>query len=35
MAQRIGLMFTSEPVASWSGCLVIVSDHKVRIRRPR
>lgn len=35
VAQRIGLVFTSEPVESWSGCLVIVSDHKVRIRHPR
>jgi predicted nuclease of predicted toxin-antitoxin system len=28
-------VFETEPVEAWTRCLVIVSDHKVRVRRPR
>jgi predicted nuclease of predicted toxin-antitoxin system len=35
VAERLDLVFATEPVETWNGCLVIVGDHKVRIRRPR
>ncbi len=31
---RIEALFLSEDVDSWSECLLIASDHKLRIRRP-
>jgi hypothetical protein len=34
VAQRLAIVFASEQVEEWTGCLVIVSDHKVRVRRP-
>ncbi len=33
VAQRLELVFRGETVAGWEGCLVIVTDHKVRVRR--
>jgi predicted nuclease of predicted toxin-antitoxin system len=27
-------LFETEPVASWTGCVVIATDRKLRIRRP-
>ena len=27
-------LFVSEPVSAWSGCFVVATDHKLRIRRP-
>ena len=32
--QRLLLVFTQEDVESWRGCFVIVSDRKIRVRRP-
>ena len=34
VANRLGSVFSAEQVATWARCLVIVSDHKVRVRRP-
>jgi predicted nuclease of predicted toxin-antitoxin system len=31
---RIGNVFRTEPVDTWDGCLVVLSDRKVRVRRP-
>ena len=33
VAQRLELVFRGETVEGWRGCLVIVTDHKVRVRR--
>jgi predicted nuclease of predicted toxin-antitoxin system len=35
VAERLAIVFADESVETWAGCLVIVTDHKVRIRRPR
>jgi predicted nuclease of predicted toxin-antitoxin system len=35
VAERLASVFGTEPVEAWTRCLVIVSDHKVRVRRPR
>jgi len=34
LIQRIEALFQSENVAEWSGCFVVVTESKVRIRRP-
>ena len=35
VTERLAAVFASESVETWSGCLVIVTDHKVRVRRPQ
>ena len=35
LIQRIGHIFAAETVESWARCFVIVTDLKIRIRRPR
>lgn len=32
---RISKVFASEDVESWRGCFVVISDSKLRVRRPR
>lgn len=32
--QRLLQLFADEPVESWTGCFVIATDSKLRIRRP-
>jgi predicted nuclease of predicted toxin-antitoxin system len=32
---RVLAVFRAEPVEAWTGCLVVVTDRKVRVRRPR
>ncbi len=32
---RVNGLFATEPVEDWSRCLVVASDHKVRVTRPR
>jgi Domain of unknown function (DUF5615) len=32
---RVHSLFTTEPVETWARCLVVASDHKVRVTRPR
>ena len=31
---RVAMLFATEPVAHWHGCLVVATDHKVRVKRP-
>ena len=31
---RVAMLFATEPIDQWRGCLVVATDHKVRIRRP-
>jgi len=31
---KLSQVFASENVESWSGCFVVVSDSKIRVRRP-
>jgi predicted nuclease of predicted toxin-antitoxin system len=33
-AQRLASVFATEVVDAWARCLVIVTDNKVRVRRP-
>jgi len=35
LTQRIEEIFAAEEVESWEGCLVIATDRKIRVRRPR
>ena len=32
---RIGTLFATEDIDQWHGCVVVATDHKVRIRRPQ
>ena len=34
-AERLTAVFRTEAVEAWAECLVVVTDHKVRVRRPR
>jgi predicted nuclease of predicted toxin-antitoxin system len=34
VAERLAAVFADKSVETWAGCLVIVTDHKVRVRRP-
>ena len=31
---RVSTLFQTEKVEDWAGCLVVVTDRKVRVRRP-
>ena len=33
--RRIHALFQTEPVETWKRAFVVVTDHKVRVRRPR
>lgn len=35
LIQRVEAIFNSESVSLWSGCLVIATDRKVRVRHPQ
>jgi predicted nuclease of predicted toxin-antitoxin system len=32
--KRMREIFASETIDAWSGCIVVVTEHKVRVRRP-
>ena len=32
--RRLQAVFHSEDIESWRGCFVVVSEHKLRVRRP-
>ena len=32
--QRISTVFQTERVEEWTGCLVVATEHKIRVRRP-
>jgi len=34
LTARLLTLFTFEPVDEWRGCVVVATDHKVRVRRP-
>jgi predicted nuclease of predicted toxin-antitoxin system len=34
-AERLGAVFRTEAVEAWKGNLVVVTDHKVRVRLPQ
>ena len=34
LAEKVGGLFASEDEKSWIGCFVVVSDRKLRVRRP-
>jgi predicted nuclease of predicted toxin-antitoxin system len=31
---RVAMLFATEPVDQWRSCLVVATDHKVRVKRP-
>jgi hypothetical protein len=31
---RVTTIFSTEPVETWSGCLVVATEHKIRLKRP-
>lgn len=35
VAAKVRAVFATEDVESWRGCIVVISDSKVRVRRPR
>ncbi len=34
LVERMQEAFQTEPVDEWAGCFVVVTDHKIRVRRP-
>jgi hypothetical protein len=34
LVARIGMLFATEPIELWVNCLIVATDHKVRIKRP-
>lgn len=34
LARRISALFAAEPVETWARCFVVLTDHKLRLRRP-
>jgi hypothetical protein len=34
LAERIQSLFVTEDVSTWSGCLVVATERKIRVRRP-
>ena len=34
LAARVELLFATERVDEWRGCLVVATEHKVRVKRP-
>ena len=34
LVARVGVLFATEDVESWKGCLVVATDHKMRVKRP-
>jgi putative DNA methylase len=34
-AQRLAQVFQSEAIETWSGCLIVITERKLRIRRPQ
>jgi predicted nuclease of predicted toxin-antitoxin system len=32
--ERVSTVFQTEKVEDWTGCLVVATEHKIRIRRP-
>ena len=34
LVERVAALFTTEAVDQWQGCLVVATEHKVRVKRP-
>lgn len=34
LVARVALLFATENVDQWKGCLVVATDHKLRVKRP-
>jgi predicted nuclease of predicted toxin-antitoxin system len=34
LIERVRAIFESEEVGTWHGCFVVVTEHKIRVRRP-
>ena len=34
LLERVSLLFATEPVVEWRGCLVVITEQKVRVKRP-
>lgn len=34
LLERVSMLFTTESVGDWLGCLVVATDRKVRVKRP-
>ena len=34
LASRVAMLFATEHVDEWRACLVVATEHKVRVRRP-
>ena len=34
LARRVSMLFATEAVDRWRGCLVVATEHKVRVKRP-
>lgn len=34
LATRVAALFTSEAIEQWHRCIVVATDHKVRVRHP-
>ena len=34
LAARVAMLFATEQVDQWRGCLVVATEHKVRVKRP-
>ena len=34
LVKRMYRILQTEDIETWSGCLVVASDHKIRVRRP-
>lgn len=34
LAARVALLFATERVDEWRGCLVVATEHKVRVKQP-
>ena len=35
VSERTASLYQTEDVESWSGCFVIASEHKIRVKRPQ
>lgn len=35
LARRVAALFASEAIDEWHSCLVVATEHKVRVRRPK
>ncbi len=34
LTRRIVTLFATENIDQWQGCLIVATDHKMRIKRP-